>query len=143
MNKVYVYLSGATKNVHDHFQNWRLDAEFKAKVYENIKFINPLKYFNYNPAHQPKTDKQCLNLFTWQVERSELLLVNLDHSEESIGTAMEVEHAYCHGIPVIAFGSQENTWYNWVKERATVVFEDLDEACFYIKETYVDTLMHE
>ena len=48
MKKFLVYLSGATKNVKDHFQNWRLDAELKSKVYENIKFINPIKYFNYD-----------------------------------------------------------------------------------------------
>ena len=68
--------------------------------------------------------------------------VNLDYSNNSIGTAMEVEHAHCNNIPVIAFGSQESTWYNWVKERATIVFEDLDEACFYINETYVDSILH-
>lgn len=137
MNKLRVYLSGATKNVDEDFQNWRTKCENVCihGVFPNLKFINPITYFNYT-SKLPKTDKQCLDLFMWQIERSDVLLLNLDNSNSSIGTAMEVEHAYCKGIPIIAFGNKKDTWYNWLVERTSVVFDNLYDAVDYIDDSY-------
>ena len=72
----------------------------------------------------------------WQVEESDILLINLDHSDLSVGSSMEVEHAYCCNIPIIAFGSKPKTWYPWIVERATIIFYDLEEALEYINGSY-------
>ena len=139
MNSLKVYLSGSAKNVDEQFQNWRQECYTCQLIgyYPSLKFINPLAHFDYK-RNKPKTDKQCLDLFMWLVDKSDILLVNLDHSENSIGTAMEVEHAYCNNIPIIAFGKKENTWYNWVVERASVVFDSLSSAIHYIDDSYGD-----
>ena len=137
MNKLRIYLSGATKNVDEKFQDWRNKClEFwDDGFYPGLKFINPISYFNYTNK-QPVSDKQCLDLFMWQVEQCDVLLVNLDCSDKSIGTAMEIEHAFCNNKPIIAFGKNKHTWYNWIVERASVVFNSLDEAVEYINNTY-------
>lgn len=140
MNSLRVYLSGATKCVNEEFQDWRnICVKFwhDSGIYHDLDFINPISYFNYTDK-QPKTDKQCLDLFMWQIDNSDVLLVNLDHSKLSIGTAMEVEHAYCNNIPIIAFGKKKDTWYNWIVERASVVFDSLEEAVCYINSSYCD-----
>lgn len=136
MNKLNVYLSGATKHMSNEFQNWRYKCLIRQENgFYDLNFIDPISHFNYTNK-QPKTEKQCLDLFMWLVEKSDILLCNLDHSESSIGTAMEVEHASCNNIPIIAFGKKETTWYNWIVERCSVVFDDLDEAVNYISITY-------
>ena len=72
----------------------------------------------------------------WQIDKCDALLINLDYSNVSVGSGMEVEHAYCHNVPIIAFGSKPDTWYNWTKERTTVILNDLDEAIEYIHNYY-------
>lgn len=138
MNKLRIYLSGCTKHADENFQTWRSHCYMLSHngYYTNLKFIDPISYFNYTNK-QPKTDKQCLDLFMWQVRNSDILLINLDHSNKSCGSCMEVEHAYCHNIPIIAFGEKPETWYNWAETRSTAIFETLDKAVDYINDTYV------
>lgn len=137
--RINVYLSGATKKVDGSFQNWRAkclslgDEDYG--WYHDLNFINPISFFNYTEK-KPKTEKQCLDLFMWQIDQSDLLLVNLDYSEQSPGTLAEIEHAYCRGIPVIGFGEKPKTWYNWAEERCSVVFDELEEAVQYINDAY-------
>lgn len=137
MNRLKVYLSGAVKQVEEDFQNWRNKCLELSEngFYPNLKFIDPNSYFNYTNK-LPETDRQCLDLFMWQAEESDILLVNLDHSNCSIGSGMEVEHAYCCNIPIIAFGSKPDTWYPWIETRATVIFYDLEDALEYINDSY-------
>lgn len=134
-----VYLSGAIKNADEAFQSWRnkcLDYS-EMGCYPNLQFVDPNNYFNYTDK-RPKTDKQCLDLFMWQIEHCDVLLLNLDSSDLSAGSCMEVEHAYCCGIPIVAFGSKPETWYNWAETRASVVFDSLTDALDYINDVYCD-----
>ena len=138
-NKLNVYLSGAIKCVNENFQNWRDECSV---IEENgfcaeINFVDPNSYFNYTDK-LPKTDKQCLDLFMWLVDKCDILLCNLDQSEMSCGTCMEIEHAYCHGIPIISFGSNTNTWYSWAETRSSVIFDTLEEAIEYIYMSYTN-----
>ncbi len=135
MAKLNVYLSGNVRNVDKNFQSWRDKCKHYLLYHGNLSFIDPIKYFNYTDK-KPKTDKQCLDLFMHMIEKSNIILVNLDSSCSSIGTAMEIEHAFCKGIPVVGFGHDQSTWYNWVEERCSVTFEDLEDAIIYISETY-------
>ena len=139
MNKLKIYLSGAIKNVNEQFQNWRntyLDFEYYEN-YPDIHFIDPNTHFNYTNKLL-KTDKQCIDLFMWFVDKCDVLLVNLDYSSNSCGTCMEIERAYCHSIPIIAFGSKPKTWYIWAKERSSVIFDTMEDALEYINNSYCD-----
>ena len=124
-----IYLSGGIKNTSIEYQNWRKKClSFKNNgLYENLEFINPISYFNYTDK-LPKTNKQCLDYFMWQVRQCNILLINLDCSNSSCGSAMEVEHAFCHNIPIIGFGEKPDTWYNWIETRCTAIFDDVTEA---------------
>ena len=136
--KFKVYLSGCTKNIEEGFQSWRTHCKTITHngYYTKLDFINPISFFNYT-TKQPKTDKQCLDLFMWQIENIDLLLLNLDYSDKSCGSCMEVEHAYCNNIPIIAFGSKPETWYNWAETRSTAIFDTVDQAIDYIYDNYV------
>jgi hypothetical protein len=136
-NKLKIYLSGATKNIEENFQTWRNRCLMLRQngYYTKLDFVDPISYFNYTNK-KPKTDKQCLDLFMWQIENCDILLLNLDYSSLSCGACMEVEHAHCNNIPIIAFGEKPDTWYNWAETRSTVVFDSLDDAIEYIYDTY-------
>lgn len=137
MSKLRIYLSGAIKLVNEEFQNWR-DRCHDIKqdgFYVNLKFIDPNNYFNYTNK-LPKNDKQCIDLFMWQIDHCDVLLCNLDYSDKSIGTCMEIEHAYCNNIQIVAFGDKPDTWYPWAKERASVIYDDLEDALAYINMSY-------
>ena len=138
MNKFKIYLSGNVKNIEEDFQSWRTHCKTLTNngYYAKLDFIDPISFFNYTNK-QAKTDKQCLDLFMWLVEQSDVLLINLEHSDNSCGSCMEVEHAYCRNVPIIGFGSKNDTHYNWATERCTIVFNTLDEAIDYIYSTYV------
>ena len=137
MNKLKVYLSGSVKHADDNFQTWRSRCLMLTQngYYTNLEFIDPNSYFDYTNK-QPKTDKQCLDFVMWQIEQCDVLLVNLDYSENSCGTNMEIEHAFCNNIPIIAFGSKPETWYNWAETRSTITFKTLDGAVEYIHMYY-------
>lgn len=130
-----VYLSGNVKNIAEGFQVWRDECLDYAQYYNNLNFIDPINFFNYTDK-KPLTEKQCLDLFMYMIEKSDVLLINLDYSSTSIGTAMELEHAFCKNIPIIGFGEMTDTWYNWVEERCSIVFYDLESAISYISSTY-------
>ena len=133
MNKLKIYLSGSVKQVNDNFQSWRKECmSIKHNAfYDELEFIDPINYFNYSD-NQPKTDKQCLDFFMWLIDKSDVLLVNLDYSDSSCGTCMEIEHAFCNNIPIVSFGERPDTWYNWAETRSTVIFDTLEEAVDYI-----------
>lgn len=137
MNKLKVYLSGSVKNADSDFQNWRdycVSVE-RNELFNNLKFIDPIHCFNYTNKI-PKTDKQCLDLFMWYIEQSDIILINLDGTDKSIGTAIEAEHAFCHNIPIIGFGEKPETWYNWIETRCSAIFEDVTETVDYISYYY-------
>ena len=137
MSKIKIYLSGAELKVDDKFQTWRDECFYYQMTgyYLNLEFINPIAHFNYT-TRKPKTDKQCKDLFMWQIEKSDVLLVNLDKSDCSVGTGYEVEHANCFNIPIIGFGKNPDTLYSWTKENCSVVFDTLEEALDYISGSY-------
>lgn len=138
MRKLKIYLSGNVKNADKSFQDWRNICTHywhSTGVYLQLEFVNPIDYFNYTDKLS-KTDKQCLDLFMHQIDHCDVLLLNLDYSQNSIGAAMEVEHAFCKGVPIIAFGKKPDTWYNWIVERASVVFDTVDDAVDYIQYVY-------
>ena len=136
-NKINVYLSGAIKNVDAEFQDWRgySSDSILYGFYPHLSVLDPNKFFNYTDR-QPKTDKQCMDLFMYLLKKCDVLLVNLDQSNCSVGTGMEVEYALCNNIPIIAFGNKPETWYKWVEISAAVILEDVEEALEYINNSY-------
>ena len=137
MNNLKIYLSGSVRNVNGDFQSWRTQCHFIQEngYYQNLKFVDPIEFFNYTNK-LPQSEKQCLDLFMWQIEQCDVVLVNLDYSNISVGTGQEIEHAFCKNIPIIGFGEKKETWYNWSAERCSVIFKTLDIAIEYLNDSY-------
>lgn len=138
MKKLKIYLSGTVGQAEKNFQSWRSTCKMLRQngYYTSLDFIDPINHFDSKIKHL-KTEKDFLGLIMWQVENCDVLLLNLDYTNTPCcGSCMEVEHAYCNNIPIIAFGSKPDTWYNWVETRSTAIFDNLEDAIDYIYNSY-------
>lgn len=135
---IKIYLAGASYFEDDEGRSWREKAVQMFKtVTENrdcrVKVINPLDYFTYSEAdHQ--SDSQVKRFYMDQINHSRLVLVNLDRTRTSPGTAQELQYAYDKEIPIIGFGTEEV--YPWLKVDCHVTFPSMLQAIDYIVEKY-------
>lgn len=129
---IKVFLSGAIKHVNDYGESWRYTAEETLKD-NSIKVFSPNKFYNYNDKSS-FTIKECRKLFFNQLRKSDIVLVNLNYSDSSVGTGMEISLANELKIPVVGFGNIET--YDWIVDCCDVILNSLEEALDYIKSMY-------
>ena len=134
MKQIKIYTSGAEKNATTEHTSWR--QEIKTLENKYIKFINPMNHFDYD-TRPASSAKECRNYFMWLIDKCDIVLVNLDYTDKSVGTGMEVHHAYDTNKPIIGFGIKQDTWYEWVIDECDVVFNTAEEAIDYIITHYV------
>lgn len=144
-SKILTYLTGNMSSFYEQGRyaeatEWRKVAQEILKQC-NIKVFDPTKNSNehYNhPTHY--SDGIILQNYTY-LKKSDVLLVNLDLFEESLGSVWEVSIAWERHIPVIAFGRCDK----WIsrphfKNLFTVDCRDVEEACEYIGSMYAEMI---
>jgi nucleoside 2-deoxyribosyltransferase len=91
-----------------------------------IHFTYPQEYYNGIILQNYAYLKQC-----------EIIIVNLDLFDDSIGSVWEVSTAWMEHKPVIAFGKCPK-WENrpHFKSLITVCLDNVEEACEYILSMY-------
>lgn len=138
MGKFKIYTSGAMKNLSPQLANkWRYKISeylWREDAYASV-FI-PSEYFGYEEKRH-KTESQVMDYFLHEVELSDLMILNLDNSALSVGTGMEVCHAYDCKIPIIGYKETGEEVYPWCESMCTVVFNDMEEMLEYIKIYYI------
>ena len=126
-----VYLSGATKCLEDQGDSWRKECERIVDYYDlDVKIYNPNTYFNYTTM-APDTTKQCMECLLNHVKTSDVILCNLDYTDKSSGTCIELGYAKALDIPIIGFGKNVDV-YNWAEEMCHCVFDNVIDALMYI-----------
>lgn len=141
-NSYKIYLSGAIgcyeKSGSDYYKTWRKDVDdmFAASIDD---CFDPTKFYSYNDSSY--TEKEVMRYDLKQLKNSDIVLVNLDSIDMSIGTAQEILYAYLLNIPIIGFIEDEESTYihPWVKEEVDKIFvgeNSKDEAVDYIKTYY-------
>lgn len=143
MLKIYLCgkMSGLTFN---EMNSWRKNIEEILKRKANftgvpIKVINPVSYYNFEEKrHQTEVEVEEFDLM--HVITSDIIVVNLDGLQDSIGTIIELHDAhYHHRIPVVAFGNKQlyNELHPWVKNDITRVEKDINDVVNYIQDFYL------
>lgn len=133
-----IFLSGAVKNQEDEGKGWRKSAIEKIKTTADwadqiVEIVDPTDYFSYSEKRHMH-DKQVMDYYFWRIENSDIVLVNLNDSEGSCGTCMELAHAADHRIPIIGFG--ESKVYNWTIPLLQAHFPNITEAIDYLRDFY-------
>lgn len=134
-----VYFAGPCKNVENEGREWREKVTLRLQqnaewTGTSVKVFNPLDYFSYTDK-TGKTDHQVMSYYMHNIKNSDVVLVNLDNTEVSGGTCMEVQYAADHDIPIIGFGT-ENI-YPWILCHLEVQFANATEALDYIRDYYM------
>ena len=135
-----IYLAGPVQYEEDGGRQWRDKAEqiFKQTCVDTsvtVKVFNPTSFFNYEDANH-QSDSQVKNYYMDQILHSRLVLVSLDHTNTSPGTAEELQFAVCNHIPIIGFTTNDEV-YNWLKVDCQCIFPSMLQAIDYITEYYL------
>lgn len=139
MGAVNIYLAGACRDVPDEGTEWRrMATERLVKIAEwcgrSVKVLDPTKYFSYK-TKKHRTNKQVKEFYLSKLAKCDIVLLNLDNTNSSVGTGQECQFAKDHDIPIIGFGSKEI--YPWLEVDCQVVFEDMTLALDYIRDYYI------
>lgn len=103
-----------------------------------IDLINPVDFYNFeNKAH--KSEKEVMRFDLAHVKSSDIIIVNLENVNTSIGTCIELYEAYKQEIPILAFGTDEayEQTHPWLKECITRVESNIIGLCNYIFDFYM------
>ena len=133
-----IYLAGKISGISfEESNNWRLVAKDALENIESNKkvvAINPNDYYNFmNIKHL--TEKEILRYDLNRVRTSNLILVNLNG--DSIGTAMELQHAYDNNIPIIGYCDDKKKLHPWLDYVCDRVCENIFDTLDYIKDYYL------
>lgn len=145
--RLKIYAAGAMSGLSlDEMIEWRERvrsllnkcSELKENPEYEIDFINPAKYYN-TEINNHKTEKEA---FIWDlnhVRTSDIIVVNLNGLNTSIGTSIEIYEAWKNNIPIVAFGNDEiyKDIHPWLKECITRVDSNEISLCNYIYDFYM------
>ncbi len=143
--KLTIFLAGAYKADENIDAEWRDKATLLLKqaadnVGADVNVINPLLYYpdgNVNFPDVSDSHRQAKSFYTRKIRSSDLVLVNLEDTAESVGSGQEVQFAVDHGIPVIGFNAGANS-YRWIEEvDCEVAKTTLIKAVDYIRDYYM------
>lgn len=145
--KLKIYAAGAMSGLSlDEMSEWRervrglLDklVELKENPEYEIDFINPAKYYN-TETNKHKTEKEARIWDLNHVKSSDIVIVNLEGLNTSIGTSIEIYEAYKSSIPVLAYGKDEiyKDVHPWLKDFITRVDSNEISLCNYIYDFYM------
>lgn len=143
MRELIIYEAGKMSGLSYELMNeWRVELKKllmeSAENYDvKVKVINPVSYYNFmNPRHH--SEKEVMEFDLNYIRKSDIVIVNLDGLNTSIGTCIELYEANKNNIPVIAFGKIE-TYTNlhpWIKEYISRVDWTKEGLVEYITDFY-------
>lgn len=142
-DKIKIYLAGRMSGLsYTQMNSWRIDVSNKlhevAELLDvNLNVINPVSYYNFEtPRHQ--SEREIMQFDLNMVKKSDIVVVNLDGLNKSIGSCIELYEAYKSNIPVIALGEvyDYGVQHPWVRECITRVEKDIDSLTKYIRDFY-------
>lgn len=144
MKELVIYESGKMSGLsYEAMNTWRKSFSTIIKqVAENsgtnVRVINPVMYYNFDfPRH--KSELEIMNFDLAKVRESNLVVVNLEGLNTSIGSIIECYEAYKNNIPVLAFGNNDDypELHPWVQCCITRHDKNYQECINYIRDFYM------
>ena len=140
-----IYLAGKMSGIsYKEMNDWRINLKQQLMLASDsadfdIKVINPCQFYNFEEIrHQSEKEVEDFDLA--HVTSSDIIIVNLEGLDTSIGTIIELHDAnYHHKIPVIAFGKRElyEKLHPWIKRDITRVESTIGRVVDYIQDFYM------
>ena len=134
MKAFNIYLAGSMSDLTFDISNfWRLECKQFLESVEcdyKVKAINPNDYYNFKEKTY-ETEKEIIRFDLHKVRTSNLILVNL--SGKSLGTAMELQHAFDNDVPVVGYKDDNTPLHPWLEFTCDRVFDSLKGALEFIE----------
>lgn len=126
-----VYLAGKMTGLTPaQMSGWRVESFIHL---EGFEVFDPVD----TQLTDPPTSREIVDSNKYQISNSDVVLVELNHEEVSIGTIGEIVFAKGIGKPVIAWGGAMGVVnHPWVQEHITAHFKELGQAVDYINHNY-------
>lgn len=143
-NRLKIYLAGAMSGLsYNEMNEWRSAAKNLISEYADMKecpvqVVNPVEFYNFeNVLH--KTEREIMTYDLTHVRSSDILLVNINKLNTSVGTCIEIYQAYIQGTPILAFGTQQEyeILHPWLKEMIHRYETRLLDIIDYIRDFYI------
>ena len=144
MKELTIYEAGKMSGLGlQQMITWRIELTKELEdvaeiVGVKINAVNPVNYFNFvQKRHQ--TESEIMKFDLSNVKHSDIVVVNMDGLNTSIGTCIELSEAYKKEIPVLAFGSNElyEELHPWIQCCITRHDETYKDTVNYIKDFYM------
>lgn len=133
MKKIYLCgAMGCYKDPNDYMK-WR--KTINDLFCDEAEIFDPSKYYNYE-IKMHKTEKEIMIYDLYNLESSDVVILNLDNVNHSVGSIMEIITAKRLGIPIIAFGDI-NDVHPWIKECIFRHEDSMKDAVIYLNEYFV------
>lgn len=141
--RMRIYLAGKMSGLSFETMNdWRekikkLFEHYSTYYSVDLSVINPVDYYNFKEKkHQ--SEREVMQFDLSLIKSSDIIVVNLDGLNTSIGSCIELYEAYKRDIPVIAIGTYEmyENIHSWVKECITRIENSDEQAVKYIRDFY-------
>lgn len=143
-NGLTIYLAGKMGGLSDsEMKKWRdlLKSElekYSDMVNYKINVVSPCDYFNFEEQRY-QNEQEIMKFDLSLVRDSDIVIVNTNGLNSSIGSAIEVYEAWKSDIPVIAYDENGDykTTHPWLKCCITRADSCATDICEYIKDFYM------
>lgn len=135
-----IYLAGCITylenqgKLHEAIE-WRKTAQERLED-SGFQVFNPMINYEMNKSYANYSPKTVVHQNTHYLNKSDILLVNLNDLEHSPGTMFEMFYAYLHNKPIVAFGYTDIFFQPHINESITYHALDLEHALEHIFSMY-------
>lgn len=143
-NGLTIYLAGKMSGLSDsEMRQWRNLLKSELEKYSNManyktNVVSPCDYFNFNEQRY-QNEQEIMKFDLSLVKNSDIVIVNTNGLNSSIGSIIEVYEAWKNDIPVIAYDENGDykTIHSWLKCCITRADSCVIDICEYIKDFYM------
>lgn len=142
MKRINIYTAGNMKSISkSEAMNWRLDVQYKLlKLLTDsdidVRFYHPPLFYNYEDQNH-RTEREVKEWEINHLKDSNIMIVNLENVNESVGTHYELATADASNqsggnyIYVIGFGNPDQV-HPWILESLFRIEPNIESAVRYI-----------
>ena len=139
ISKFKVYLSGKMGGLpYEEYTKWRNEITILlTKNCKKVQIFDPAQRYNYE-KHAHQTEKEIMRYELRQVLSSDLVILNLDGADTSVGTMFEIAYAFKKNSPIIGIAHEINHVHPWIDEACDRIETKYEDVSKYISEYYLN-----
>ena len=140
MNKKLIYLAGGISDL-----TWEQAVEWRDKLNDLIqdnmcghiwKCFDPCKHIHV--FCEVITEEEALRYDLDMLRHSRLMIVSFEHTQKSIGTAIEIGAALENNIPIIGYNPNNLELHPWIKSACIHICTSWDGMWLFLCHDYLN-----